>query len=154
MKKKRHLLNKNKEKNADKMIIKHDHKRNKKSVEFKVNDLVTVKIPRIDRGGTDFCRLPGKICKVSGDLDKFYRVLTSFGILADCYRASDLETYCGVVGVDIIDYESKYKIISLTEAAKLQSASTGSIEEVNSICNCGTICKGDNRCKCFKANRS
>ena len=57
-----------------------------------------------------------------------------------------------MVGVDINDYESKYKIISLAEAAKLQSASTGSIEVVNSIC--GTTCKSDNRCKCSKANRS
>ena len=58
------------------MIIKHDHKRNKKSVEFKVNYLVTVNIPRIDRGATDFCRLYGNIivCKVIEYLDKFYRV--------------------------------------------------------------------------------
>jgi len=124
------------------MINKHDHKRNKKTREFKESDLVTVK--RIDRAGTDFNRLPGMVCKVSDHQEKFYRILTFYGILADKYRASDLEPYCGVVSVVLDDYQNKYKEISLSEAAKLKSATTGSIETVNTICNCGTICKGDN----------
>lgn len=51
---KRAQFNKNKEINAVKMINKHDHRRNKKTIEFNIGDLITVKIPRIDRGGTEF----------------------------------------------------------------------------------------------------
>ena len=43
--KKRSKLNENKDKNANMMIRKHDHKRNKKTREFCVKDVVTVKIP-------------------------------------------------------------------------------------------------------------
>ena len=43
--------------------------------------------------------------------------------------------------------------ISLTEAAKLQNASTGSLEVVNKIFNCGTVCFKDGRCKCFNAKQ-
>ena len=49
-------------------------------------------------------------------------------------------------------YDS-YGKISMTSAAKLQSARTGSVEEVNTICNCKGLCKGDNRCKCFKLGK-
>ena len=57
----RKLLNINKEKNAQMMIAKHDHKKNKSTIEFNVGDNITVKIPRIDRAGTAFPRLPGKV---------------------------------------------------------------------------------------------
>ena len=65
------------------MIKKHDHKRNKKTREFNVKDNVSVSIPRIDRGGTDLRRLPGKIVKVSTGINRFYTVLTVWGILND-----------------------------------------------------------------------
>ena len=47
-------------------------------------------------------------------------------------------------------WEKNFKTISLSEAAKLQNASTGSVETVNVICNCGTVCYDDGRCKCSK----
>ena len=61
----RKKLRKNKEKNVEKMIKKHDHKRNRKTREFKEGDNVSVKIPRIDRGGHNFSRISGTVCKVS-----------------------------------------------------------------------------------------
>jgi hypothetical protein len=134
----RNELNKNMDKNALMMIKKHDHKRNKKTREFNVKDNVSVSIPRIDRGGTDLRRLPGKIVKVSTGVNRFYT---------------------GIIDVEVEDeqgnsiYENKYKTISLTEAAKLQNAGTGSLEVVNVICNCGTVCYGDGRCKCYKAKQ-
>ena len=42
------------------------------------------------------------------------------------------------------------KILKLREAASIQSASIGSAEVVNAICNCAGKCTLDNRCKCFK----
>ena len=148
--KKRRLLNLNKEKNAEMMIRKHDHKRNKKTREFKVGDNVTVKIPRIDRSGTDLKRLPGKVCKISDHKQKFYHVLTQWGILNDKYQEGNLEPFSGLVDVNLEEYEKNYNPISLTSAASLQSSNTGSKENVITKCNCGTLCKGDNRCKCFK----
>jgi hypothetical protein len=135
------------------MVKKHDAKRNKKTRTFKVKDLVTVRIPRIDRGGTDFQRLPGMVIKVSDRQEQFYYVLTQPGLLADCYRASDLEPYCGLVNLSDFDEKKdvkEYKTISLREAASIQSASIGSAEVVNTICNCAGKCTLDNRCKCFK----
>ena len=96
---KRARLNVNKVINAEKMIKKHDHKRNKVTRCFKLNDIVSVKIPRIDRTGTDFLRLPGILCKISSENADFYRILTPGGILADKYHVSDLEPYSGVVDV-------------------------------------------------------
>ena len=69
------------------------------------------------------------------------------------YRISDLEPYSGQVDVEFEGYEKKFKILSLREAAALQSASSGLIEEINAICNCVTLCKNDNRCKCFKLGK-
>ena len=77
------------------MIKKHDHKRNKISHVFKIGDNVTVKIPRIDRSGTDLKRLPCKVCIVSDHKQKFYHILTQYGILNDKYCESDLELYSG-----------------------------------------------------------
>ncbi len=59
-------LNENKKKNAEKMIKKHDAKRNKTTYEFNVGDLVSVAILRIDRSGVEFSRLPGMICRIGG----------------------------------------------------------------------------------------
>ena len=44
----REQVNLNQTKAANKMIIKHDHKRNKKKVEYKIGDGVSAKIPKVD----------------------------------------------------------------------------------------------------------
>ena len=145
----RKQLNSNKEKNAAMMIKKHDHKRNKKTVEFKVGDCVSVKIPRIDRTGTSFARLPGKVCKIASHKQQFYGILTQWGILNDNYLPSDLEPYSGVVNVNLDNYEDNYSKLSLTEAARLQGLSTGLVEAVVKTCNCTGVCKSDGRCSCW-----
>ena len=147
----REQLNQNKISNAEKLIKKHDCKRNKKTRFFKEGDRVTVKIPRIDRGSADLTRLPGVIGKVSEHKETFYTVLTSFGTLQDSYRASDLEPYSGLVSVNINDLYSK--MIALHTAANLQAVRTGSVEEVNAVCNCTGKCSDDKRCSCFKINK-
>lgn len=152
----RRQLNENMDKNASMMIKKHDCKRNKETREFKLNDNVTVLIPRIDRAGTDMRRLPGKIVKISSGVNKFHTILTVWGVLNAKYRATSLEPFSGLVEVVIENeegesvWEKNFKTISLSEAAKLQNASTGSVETVNVICNCGTVCYDDGRCKCSK----
>ena len=150
---KRSQLNINKEKNAQMMIKKHDHKKNKITRDFKLKDLVSVRIPRIDRGGTDFKRMPGMICKVAKHQEKFWSILTQYGALNDKVRTSDLEPYYSIVDVNFEEF-SKAKPFSLKEAATLQSSNTGSVDTVNVICNCGTICLKDGRCKCHKAGKA
>ncbi|CAF1050241.1 unnamed protein product [Brachionus calyciflorus] len=46
----RKKVNKNQEKNAELVERKHNKKRNKRTLEFEIDDKVTVLIPRIDRG--------------------------------------------------------------------------------------------------------
>ena len=71
-------------------------------------------------------------------------------------KNASLEPFSGLVEVVIENeegesvWEKNFKTISLSEAAKLQNASTGSVETVNVICNCGTVCYDDGRCKCSK----
>ena len=98
---KRAELNKNKDKNSEMMVKKHDHKTNKKTRVFKIGDTVLLKIPRIDRTGTDLKRLPGTICKLSDDKQVFYRISTQWGILNDQYQEYNMEPYSGLVQVEL-----------------------------------------------------
>jgi hypothetical protein len=101
----------------------------------------------------DFCRLPGVIFRISKHKDTYHHILTVFGVLADKYLTSDLEPYSGVISVDLEAPTESIKIISLHEAAKLQSARTGSVEQINAICNCMGTCSNDKRCSCFKIGK-
>ena len=50
--------------------------------------------------------------------------------------------------VQIDDYRTRYKKISLREAAAL-SANRGDSAEIITSCNCNNVCTDDNRCKCL-----
>jgi hypothetical protein len=134
------------------MIAKHDHKKNKSTIEFNVGDNITVKIPRIDRAGTAFPRLPGKVYKISQYRQKFYHIITQWGILKDKYRACDLEPYSGLINNVNIENIEKTNTLSLTEAARLQGVQTGQQESIVKVCNCTGVCKGDGRCSCWSFN--
>ena len=47
------------------MTQKHNHKKNKNIHEFQVDDIISVLIPKVDSGHTDFPRLVGKILNVN-----------------------------------------------------------------------------------------
>ena len=64
-----------------------------KTREFKEGDNVSVKIPRIDKAGHNFSKISGTVCKVSTHKEAWYYVLTVYDLLADNYRASDLEPF-------------------------------------------------------------
>ena len=69
-------------------------KKNKITREYSLKNLVSVLIPRIDRSGVDFQRLPGMICSISNHNGEiFYKILTVYGILNDTYRVSDFEPF-------------------------------------------------------------
>jgi hypothetical protein len=85
---------------AAKMVKKHDHRRNKRTLEFSEGDVVSVRLPRIDRGSTEFPRVPGVVNRVTGSKDIMYEIITEHGILNDKYRACDLEEYHGELTID------------------------------------------------------
>ncbi|CAF0935843.1 unnamed protein product [Brachionus calyciflorus] len=80
----RECVKQNQEKAAAKMIEKHRKKRNKRNLEFNIGDKISVRIPRIYKGGTDLSRLPGVIGRISHE---FNEISTVYGILQDCLRA-------------------------------------------------------------------
>ena len=61
------------------MEKKHDHKRNKRTIEFSVGDPVSVGIPPIDSVGCDFPHLPCFISEIKKS-GEFYQLTSLFGI--------------------------------------------------------------------------
>ena len=80
--------------NAEKMLNR--HKQNHKSVvTFQVGDLVSLHVPKIDRGPTDTLHVPCKIVKdkkVNGSTVKF-QLLTDHGVLDVWYGPEILERF-------------------------------------------------------------
>ena len=81
--------------------------------------------------------------------ETFFNILTEYGTLNDWYRVEDLEPYIGGLVKVKLDDLGREKI-SLNEAAKLQGARTGSLEEVLAMCQCTGKCHDDNRCSCWR----
>lgn len=138
----------NQNKAIETMEQKHDKKRNKRTITFTVGEPVSVFIPPIDRVGCDFSRLPAVILelKPAGDL---YSLVTKYGILDICYRAGDLESYCGDIG---FDYKKITNKISLRSAAQAFNQRSKDKSETSVSCQCNGKCK-DNRCNCFKRDK-
>ena len=133
--------------NAIIMEKKHNHKRNKRTREFEIDEFVSVLIPRIDRGGSDLPRLPGQVVRISGDKDKFYEVATEYGILDSKYRSSELELYESTVNIN------KNITISLTTAAGKAQIRTAPENSIEKPVSCKCIGKCDGRCKCRQSKQ-
>jgi hypothetical protein len=71
---------------------------------------VTVMIPGIDRTKSDLPRLPWIISRVCGTKNEFFELACEFGVLNDCYRASDLDLYHGLVKVNLDNIENMKKV--------------------------------------------
>jgi hypothetical protein len=60
---------------------------------FKVGDLVSLHVPRIDRGGTDLPRLPAKIIGIKVNKDNQsvnYKLLCDHGIIKHSFAGDNL----------------------------------------------------------------
>ena len=132
--------------NADqamkKMKDKHNHKRNKKTYDYQIDNHVSVKIPNIDHGGTELRRLRCVIVYVHHDK---YQLACQWGILEDLYGAHHLAIYHGLIEFD----KTIENPISLRSAAI--AASNGKrdkpMNEVES--NCMANQSQAKNCKCF-----
>ncbi|CAG8600248.1 14210_t:CDS:1, partial [Cetraspora pellucida] len=118
-------------------------KNNKHPLEYSINDYVCLEIPRIDRNSVDRSILP---CKVIEELsDKTYRLQCKSGILDIVYGVNE------IMPLGPTEYEElkvcQDNIISLREAARMQSTST----VTGTKCNCKGECK-NNSCKCRRSN--
>ena len=99
------------EKMANQMLKK------RKLIDFKIGDLVRIKIPKIDRFSIDRSSLP---CKIMEKIkDKHYQLGCKYGILNVGYYSGELETL-GTTTYPELD-EIPLNQISIWEAARLQS---------------------------------
>ena len=119
-------------KNAEMMSKKHDHKKNKRTLEFEVGETVSVLIPPIDRGGSQLPRAPGVVCRLVKEND-LYEICTKYGILKDCLRAGDLEPYHGVIDFDFNQVKNK---ISLREVSTKISCREKDLKDIEVSCQC------------------
>jgi hypothetical protein len=142
----RSVVNVEQGKAAEKMEKKHDRKRNKRTLEYALLDHVSVMIPRIDRGGSDLRRLPGIVSRIAGE---FYEIKTKYGILNDCVRAGELESYHGILDFDPTSIVNK---ISLTAAANRAGNRDKNVRDIEISCSCKAGSCSNKLCKCFKNN--
>ena len=129
------------------MSQKHNHKKNKNIHEFEVDDIISVLIPKVDSGHTDFPRLAGRILNISqhASAHASYEIVCAYGVLDKRYYAKDLELFMGTVKIHNSILNTK---ISLRAAASQTSEHK---EPVNISCKCAkTQCK-NNVCVCVKA---
>ena len=139
----------------------HNNKRNKKTVDFKAGEVVSVLIPNIDRGHCDNKRLP---CVVKEAKQKANHVLyilrCKFGILEQGYLANEIERYLGVLELPPLETYPinkttklhEYPLISLRSAAAFASKHTTDLGKSQLMCNCSKECES-NHCVCYKAKQ-
>ena len=129
--------------NAEKLSQKYAASKRKKTVSFAVGDNVSVRVPRIDRSGTDALRVPGVVvdCSAHG----MYKIGTAAGILQTCYRSGDLEKFCGTLSGDF----TKTNSVSIREACRTFNRGAASKSRPATSCNCMSGCSSK-RCRCVK----
>jgi hypothetical protein len=132
-----------------KMENQHNFKKNKRTHNFNINDHVSVFIPSVDRGHSDFPRLPDKITAIKGGKNTHmcYTIACAYETLNVGYYTKDLEIYNGVVKAS-----NELKQISLRQAAAFASSHTKDLAVVTRLCNCNKSCQ-TNSCVCFKAKK-
>ena len=128
----------------DKMDKKHNAKRNKKTVEYKVGDKVSLKIPSIDVGGSELRRLP---CIISKVVSNKYVLTSEYGIIENKYGAQELEYYNGILEIDL---DKVNNLLSLRAAAAKAGNRSKQMNEIEVSCDCMSSCQ-TKRCECYKA---
>ena len=99
--------------NAQRMKARYNSKRVQM---FKKGDIVSVRIPRVDRAATDLHRLPCVVVKRLVTKRFLYRLQCEHGVLNNCYPGGELEAHTGSV-IITTNWKSASRV-SLREAAK------------------------------------
>ena len=121
-------------KNAVKMVA-----GEKRCVDLKVGDHVTIKVPPQDRHKTWPTRMPATVVKVSGEKVKKYVCACKFGLLEGTYNGGSLEAN----PAGALPYMMEPKLSLRSAMRKLNGG-------VETVCQCRKGCKNDT-CKCRKA---
>ena len=110
---------------------------------YKEGDFALLKIPKIDRSGTDSTHLPVKVEEIIklGNGHMKYRLLTRYGILDTCYAADELKPSSVVVECEI---EVSTKKVALSTAARSHNSRTTA---VTTSCICKSTCL-TKKCRC------
>ena len=109
-----------------------------------MNDKVCLRVPKLDKFGTELSRLPCKIIEKFGKVNINYKLATSYGIINASFRAVDLMPYHGLLEINT---ERK---LPVREAFRLFSERDRSKIDISKIsCKCSNKCFQDKRCKCF-----
>lgn len=129
------------------MQLKYSKAKRRKVFTFSVGNIVSVRIPRIDRTSTDLYRAPCIVVEVLGKEYLLYRLRCCYGVLKTCYGEGDLECYDGMLPLEVNGWKND-KVISLREAAQL-------VNPKNDLkCgsrNCQSGCNSK-RCYCTRIN--
>ena len=132
--------------NADKLCTRYGKRKRKTVRTFKVGDCVSVRVPRIDRAGTDSLRLPCVV--VEEHAQGLYRLRSCSGVLDNCYRAGDLDGFKGDLTVAVDGWVEAPRV-SLREAARVFNNPLPS-RLPGVLCSCKGNCT-TKRCTCRKA---
>ena len=116
------------------------NKGKKRIMEYQIEDLVRIAVPKINRFSTDRPTLP---CKIIKRIEDKYQVGSKFGIIEVTYFAGELEPLGTIVFSELDEIPSNE--ISVREAARLQSI--GSVS--GGLYNCKSECS-NNKCHCKK----
>ena len=113
---------------------------------FKEDDLVYVKIPKIDRSGTDSVYLPCKIIEIIklGNGHLKYKLVSSYGVLDICYAGDELKP--SNLTIEIEDGMEDKKIALSSAARRYNSRTTAT----TTSCACKSSCQ-TKKCRCKKA---
>ena len=109
-------------------------------MEYQIEDLVRIAVPKIDRFSTN---RPTLLCKIIKRIEDKYQVGLKFGIIEVTYFAGELEPFETIVFSELDEISSNE--ISVREAACLQSIRSVS----GGLCNYKSECS-NNKCRCKK----
>ena len=127
---------------ANKMANYYNKTKAAKSTDFQVGDKFSFYVPKTDRCSTDLQRIPGEIVSVTGgEKIKFYKVVTSAGLLKNAFSGGDLAPFNGPVHVN------KDKLVSVRQAAlEINAANKFTVNS----CKCKGKCSNA-QCSCIRS---
>lgn len=80
-------------KNAETMKLKYAKRKRTTSVTFKIGDMATIRVPKIDRSCTDQPRIRTKVIDSKGEKDKIFKLQCEYGIIDGWHRTGELMPY-------------------------------------------------------------
>ena len=113
---------------------------------FKIDQIVTLKLPREDRSDLDDKRLFCKVIEVP--TAHRYKLQCQYGIIANLYPTRELNAVHSILQSSILEASNDWPRRELALSAVARSNSTS--DRVAIKCSCRGKCAGNKRCQCSK----